>query len=98
MRVVHKNEIMKKPEIRQGATYSNGDFGSHWAVRQVLSLSPATGGTGWEVTFKVLVGPGRRGRFSCTHEEFVRWVRYEVVRNENSWERVLIDGHGANKT
>ena len=82
---------MRKPEIRKGGTHSNGAFGSHWAVRQVLDLSPMIGETAeQEMAFKVLVGPGRRGKFSCTHKEFMRWVRYEVVRNENSWERVSI--------
>jgi len=77
-----------KLEIKLGATYSNGDFGKHWAVRQILQIEGVANSVEQDqVTFKVLVGPGRRSRGSCTRIEFLQWVRYEVVRNENSWER-----------
>jgi CBS domain-containing membrane protein len=71
-------------EIRTGACYSNGDFGAHWAVRQVLTIAgePAC------VRYKVLVGEGRRREHSCKRDEFAAWARYEVVRNENSWKRI----------
>jgi len=83
---------MKKPEIKLGSAYSNGDFGNRWVVRQVLAVTPMGDGVEFEtVTFKVLVGPGRRSKSSCTMEEFVHWVRHEVVRNENSWERLGSD-------
>lgn len=79
---------MKKPEIRLGAAYSNGDFGKHWVVRQILHIEVSSDAVELDnITFKVLVGPGRRSRLSCTRGEFARWMRYEVVRNENSWER-----------
>lgn len=79
---------MKKPEIKLGAAYSNGDFGKHWAVRQILHVEVSSDAVELDnITFKVLVGPGRRSKLSCTRGEFVRWMRYEVVRNENSWER-----------
>lgn len=79
---------MKKPEIKLGAAYSNGDFGKHWVVRQVSHIEVSPDAVELDnITFKVLVGPGRRSRLSCTRGEFLRWMRYEVVRNENSWER-----------
>lgn len=74
--------LSKKDDfIRPGGCYSNGDFGRHWSVRQVVARDGDT------VTYTVLAGPGRRSTASCSHEEFVRWARYEVTRNENSWER-----------
>jgi CBS domain-containing membrane protein len=80
---------VKKPEIKLGAAYSNGDFGKHWVVRQVLLIEASTDAVELDhITFKVLVGHGRRSKLSCTRGEFMRWMRYEVVRNENSWERV----------
>ena len=80
-----------KPEIKPGATYSNGDFGKHWAVRQILQIEGVTESVEQDqVTFKVLVGPGRRSNGSCTRVEFLQWVRYEEVRNENSWERIEV--------
>lgn len=79
---------VKKPEIKLGAAYSNGDFGKHWAVRQILHIDASDESVEQDsITFKVLVGPGRRSRLSCSRAEFLRWMRYEVVRNENSWER-----------
>jgi hypothetical protein len=78
---------MKKPTLRIGGMYSNGIFGRHWSVRQVLGV-PSDGVD--YVTFKVLAGVDRRQRFTCSLEEFDRWVVYEVARNENSW--VRLDG------
>lgn len=72
-----------KLQVKLGATYSNGNFGRHWAVRQVLAL-----GAGDSVSYKVLVGEGRRSQGICSLEEFMRWARYEVVRDENSWVQV----------
>ncbi len=80
----------EKSGIKVGAVYSNGNFGNHWAVRQVLARDmacPAIDGTGC-IRYKVLVGPGRRGQGVCSLEEFLRWARYEVVRDENSWVQV----------
>lgn len=79
---------MKKPEIKSGSAYSNGDFGKHWVVRQILHIEPSADSADLDsITFKVLVGPGRRARHSCSRAEFQCWMRYEVVRNENSWGR-----------
>jgi CBS domain-containing membrane protein len=80
----------EKTGIRVGAVYSNGNFGNHWAVRQVLARNvdcPAVGAADC-IRYKVLVGPGRRNQGICSAEEFLRWARYEVVRDENSWVQV----------
>lgn len=69
--------------LSSGACYSNGNFGKHWAVRQIVAISD----TG-DVSFKVLVGQGRRRTVSCSSKEFLDWARYEVVRDENSWIRL----------
>ena len=74
---------MSSESLRIGACYSNGDFGRRWGVRQVLALEAET-----RLRYKVLVGDDRRKVFECDADEFVDWVRYEVIRNENSWERV----------
>lgn len=80
---------MKKPEIKPGGAYSNGEFGNRWSLRQVIAIEPGPGLPDQDlVLFKVLAGTGRRARLTCTRAEFMRWARYEVVRNENSWERV----------
>lgn len=77
----------EKSAIRVGAVYSNGNFGNHWGVRQVLAQNVDCPSIGVQdcIRYKVLVGPGRRSQAVCSREEFVRWARYEVVRDENSW-------------
>jgi hypothetical protein len=80
---------MKQLSLRVGGMYSNGIFGRHWAVRQVLAFHAVDEGAAslQVVTFKVLAGPERRKRLTCSREEFTRWAVYEVARNENSWTR-----------
>lgn len=75
-------------ELRPGACYSNGEFGRHWSVRQVISLAICGEHPEPCVHYKVLAGAGRRQRFSCGIDDFLGWVRYEVVRHENEWERI----------
>jgi len=75
-------------EPQPGGCYSNGDFGRHWAVRQVVAIYPCEEESAPCVEYRVVVGPNRRRRFTTTLESFRKWVSHEVVRNENSWERV----------
>jgi len=86
---------MKKPVIRAGGNYSNGVFGRHWSVRYVVSRQRAAGEREDCITYRVLVGADRRKQFTCGLEEFLRWVIYEVVRNETSWVRVDAEPDGA---
>ncbi len=81
---------MTKLAIKVGGTYSNGNFHGHWEVRQVLAHGiPCEPESPSEcVKYKVLVGAQRRRSFICSSEEFSRWVRYEVARDENSWFRI----------
>lgn len=84
---------MKTLPIKIGATYSNGYFHGHWEVRQVLAQGVPceqgeSGSSAAEcVKYKVLVGAQRRRSFICSKEEFLRWARYEVARDENSWRK-----------
>lgn len=83
---------MPKLTIKTGSMYSNGNFHHHWEVRHVLEqgiaceqaekLAPEC------VKYKVLAGANRRRSFTCSSEEFLRWARYEVARDENSWFKV----------
>ena len=72
---------MPAVEIKTGSFYTNGQYGDHWSVRQVVDADE-------QVTYKVVVGKGRRTRATCTRDEFARWAQAEVFRNENSWFRV----------
>lgn len=78
--------------IEQGSAYSNGEFGNRWVVRQVTGVTKANEENDSDyVAFKILVGLGRRSTASCSMAEFVKWARHEVVRNENSWERIHVE-------
>lgn len=68
--------------IRFGACYSNGIYGSRWAVYQITRENDD--GT---VTFKVVAGAGRRRSGTIPREEFARWAQYEVALKENEWVR-----------
>jgi len=73
-------------QIVLGKSYSNGDYGHDWSVRQVIDESGSPGEA--QVIYRVLAGKDRRSTGVCTREEFASWARYEVFRNENSWQKV----------
>lgn len=73
--------------IRVGSYYSNGDYGHHWSVRQVVDTDERPDGEGL-VIYKTVAGRNRRQSGTCTRDEFARWAKYEVFLNENSWQRV----------
>lgn len=73
--------------IHVGGYYSNGDYGHHWSVRQVVDTDERPDGEGL-IIYKTVAGKDRRQSGTCTRDEFARWARYEVFLNENSWQRV----------
>jgi CBS-domain-containing membrane protein len=74
--------------IRPGACYSNGAFGDLWSVRRVEAIHPGSDGRGERLEYAVVAGQGRRTRGETPLEEFRRWARHEVIRNENTWQLV----------
>jgi hypothetical protein len=81
---------MRPNQIANGRYYCNGTFGSGWQVRRVNSINgagpgqPASGGI---VTYTVVAGHQRRRTATATRDGFARWASYEVLRNENCWQR-----------
>lgn len=83
----HANEgHLSVDHIQLGKSYSNGDYGNDWSVRMVLDESPETESN--QVIYRVVAGKDRRSTGVSTREEFAQWAKYEVIRNENSWQRV----------
>lgn len=83
----HANEnCMSMEQIELGKCYSNGGYGKEWSVRQVVDES--VDGKQDRVIYKVVAGHDRRNTGVCTRQEFACWARYEVFRNENSWQKV----------
>lgn len=86
----HANaSCMASDQIELGKFYSNGGYGADWSVRQIVD--EAADERQDRVIFKVIVGRDRRNTGVCTRQEFACWARYEVSRNENSWQRVNSD-------
>jgi hypothetical protein len=85
--VQHHTDRQLAPErIIAGHFYSNGKYGSNWSVRQVGE--PVTRKPGQDlVTYKVVAGNGRQSHGTTSRSEFANWAKYEVFRNENSWQR-----------
>ena len=83
----HANEgRLTVRQIHLGKSYSNGEYGNDWSVRMVLDESPETESN--QVIYRVVAGKDRRNTGVCTREEFAQWAKYEVIRNENNWQRV----------
>jgi hypothetical protein len=76
------------PTIRTGACYSNGAYGPDWAVRQVTAIDEASNPDDQPVSYTVVAGKGRKTTGLIPRSDFAAWARYEVFRNENSWQRV----------
>ncbi len=79
----------RSDQIKLGAYYSNGEYGSNWSVRQVVDESRHPQPHRDQLIYKVVAGQGRRSSGTAAREDFARWARYEVYLNENSWQRVV---------
>ncbi|HEX9627618.1 MAG TPA: HPP family protein [Acidiferrobacterales bacterium] len=95
----HSHERDVPPgDVGLGRCYSNGRYGDQWSVRQIVDESGSRGAGDELVIYKILAGTGRRQPGTCTRAEFANWARYEVSRNENSWQRVRQPGEGGDPT
>lgn len=79
---------LQSSAIKLNSYYSNGQYGHQWIVRQVIAELGDTDAGQDLITYKIIVGEGRRTTQNCTREEFAQWARYEVIRDENSWRPV----------
>ncbi|HHH43223.1 MAG TPA: hypothetical protein ENK49_03725 [Gammaproteobacteria bacterium] len=75
-------------DLKLGHFYSNGRYGSEWSVRQIVDQSPGDGASGELLIYKVLAGDGRRSSGVASREEFARWAKHEVYRDDENWRRV----------
>jgi CBS domain-containing membrane protein len=84
----HAHGLPMTPEqIRLGRFYTNGKFGPHWAVRQVIDESPSPDAGRDRVIYMTVAGENRRRSGTCTRREFAAWARHEVHRDETTWRR-----------
>lgn len=93
-----ENGTLRTADIGIGRYYSNGEFGPLWEVRQVIGAGgteAADSAADPLLTYRVVAGHRRRQGSRTRRSEFARWARYEVYRNENSWQRVDTAQHAA---
>jgi len=83
-----QSKQLQANQIKLDHYYSNGLFGKLWQVRHIIDESANADPGKDKVIYKIITGPGRRSTGTCTREEFAAWSRYEVQRNENSWQRI----------
>jgi CBS-domain-containing membrane protein len=84
----HSKSARLEPwQVRLHHFYSNGSYGEDWAIREVVDESPHADADTDMVIYKVVAGKGRRRSGVSTRSEFARWARYEVFRDESSWQR-----------
>ena len=71
-----------------GGYYSNGEYGLDWAVRQIVDAGE-NGKSGDDlIIYKVVAGNGRRSSGYSSRDEFLRWAKHRVIRDEENWKRV----------
>jgi CBS-domain-containing membrane protein len=75
-------------DLLLGRYYSNGKFGTEWAVRQIIDWQPEPGHAEKSLIYKTVAGDGRRTTGIASVNEFARWVKYEVYRDKENWRRV----------
>lgn len=78
-------------DIKTGEYYSNGQYGENWSVRQVLDESIHHDTNMNMLTYKTVAGMGRRTSGAISRTDFIKWARYQVLRDEDNWKRVNID-------
>lgn len=84
----HTRSTLRPQDIRLGHYYSNGVYGEGWSVRRVIDESGVSEGERDQIIYRVVAGQDRRNTGTMARADFARWARYEVVLNENSWQRV----------
>lgn len=75
-------------DLKHGHYYSNGEYGDLWSVRQIVDWAEATDSGEEKLIYRVIAGANRRSSGVMTKNEFSRWAKHEVIRDEDNWRRV----------
>lgn len=79
-------------QLKHGHYYSNGEYDDLWSVRQIVDWAETEESGEEKLIYKVIAGANRRNSGVMTKNEFARWARHEVIRDEDNWRRVDKDG------
>ncbi|RMG53494.1 MAG: hypothetical protein D6717_11070 [Gammaproteobacteria bacterium] len=83
-----RQEGLDPNALQLGHYYSNGRYGDDWSVRQIVDWDESKPLAERQIIYKVVAGKGRRGQGVATGQEFARWARHEVYRDDENWRRV----------
>jgi CBS-domain-containing membrane protein len=84
----HQDTAIHYHELKHGHHYSNGEYDDLWSVRQIVDWAETEDSGEEKLIYKVIAGAGRRNSGVMTKNEFSRWAKYEVIRDEDNWRRV----------
>ena len=83
----HNRAAIQYQNLQHGHYYSNGEHGDLWAVRQIVDWAETSGSAEDKLIYKIIAGNNRRSSGVMTKNEFSRWAKYEVTRDEGNWYR-----------
>jgi CBS-domain-containing membrane protein len=84
----HNRADIQYQNLKHGHYYSNGEHGDLWAVRQIVDWAETHNSGEEKLIYKIIAGSNRRSSGVMTKNEFSRWAKYEVTRDEGNWHRV----------
>jgi len=84
----HQSANIQHHELQHGHYYSNGEYGEAWSVRQIVDWSEFDDSGEEKLIYKVIAGADRRSSGVMSKNEFSRWAKHEVVRDEDNWRRI----------
>lgn len=83
-----KTAAIHYQQLQHGHYYSNGEYGELWSVRQIVDWAETDDEGEEKLIYKVVAGADRRNSGVMTKNEFSRWAKHEVVRDENNWRTI----------
>jgi CBS-domain-containing membrane protein len=84
----HHEIAIEHHELKLGHYYCNGEYGDLWSVRQIIDWADTGNSPEEKLIYKIITGNNRNETGVMSKQEFSRWARYEVIRDENNWQRV----------
>jgi CBS-domain-containing membrane protein len=84
----HHAKPLSHQQLKHGHYYSNGEYGDLWSVRQIVDWADTDNSGEEKLIYKVVAGANRRNSGVMTKNEFSRWAKHEVIRDEDNWRRV----------
>jgi CBS domain-containing membrane protein len=84
----HNRATIQYQNLQHGHYYSNGEHGDLWSVRQIVDWAETDHSGEEKLIYKIIAGNNRRSSAVMTKNEFSRWAKYEVTRDEGNWHRL----------